>query len=308
MAVAAGGAVAVAVARVGADSGADDGGERLSLTPLMGVVAAFVFVAQMFNFPISGGTTGHLLGAALATALLGPWRAILVMTAVFLVQTFVFSDGGIVVLGANIFNMGVAGCLITALVLPLMTRLIRSSKLGVTVGVGLSAWLSVMLAAALTSLELAMSGTIPAAVVLPPMLGVHAVIGLGEALLTLAAFNLLAETRPDLVAAEPGRGWGAGTELWRVAAVLALGLVIVRLAAPHPDGLEWVAERLGFVATARDNAIAGPLPDYSVPGVAATGFDWLGSYVSALVGMLLCGGLMFVVGSGLKRVPRRAAA
>lgn len=295
------GSVGAAVRRLRADRPGAGEGEA---TVLMGVAAAFIFVAQMFNFPISGGTTGHLLGAALATALVGPWRAILVMCAVFLIQAFVFADGGLLALGANVFNMGVAGCLLSGLLIPRLGRAFGGQGAGRLAAAGIAAWCSVMLGAGLTALELAMSGTVPARLVLPAMLGVHAVIGLGEAILTVAALRLLLGARPDLLtegALAGETGDRRGLEAWRLAAVLALGLVTVRLAAPHPDGLEHIAETQGFADRAAEG-IASPLADYALPGGGeGDGFDWLGSYTSALVGGGLCGVLMLLVGGGWHR-------
>ncbi len=273
-----------------------------SMVPLMGVCAAFVFAAQMFNFPISGGTTGHLLGAALATALLGPWRALVVMATVLIVQAFMFADGGLVALGGNIFNMGVAGCLVSGLVIPAVQRLGRGRAWARQAAVAAAAWLTVMTAAGLTAVEIGVSGNVPLAVVVPAMLAVHAVIGLGEALLSVVAYNVVVGAKPELAAA--GRVWALeqGAETWRLAAVLALGLVVVALAFPQPDGLEWVAEQQGFLGQAAAPFAHAPLPDYALPGRAAgEGFDWLGSYLSAAVGMVVCGGLMLAVGGRRRR-------
>lgn len=289
--VASAGAVGAAVKQVSRG----DEQEVARRTLLAGVLAAFVFVAQMFNFPISGGTTGHLLGAALVTALVGPWRGILVMAVVFLIQTFVFADGGVLALGANLFNMGVAGCLASGLLIPSIRRLRPGSRLVSSVALAVAAWVSVELGALLTALLLAASGTVPAGIVLPAMLGVHAVIGLGEAALSVAAFGILG-ARGMADAEQPHDG----AEAWRLAAVLSLGLLLLRLAAPHPDGLEYVAEQQGFAATGAAGFTAAPLPDYALPEREADGFDYLGSYLSATAGIVLCGGLMLAVG-GLGR-------
>lgn len=302
MAIATVGAVATAVRRVSQEEQETD---TRALVPLMGVSAAFIFTAQMFNFPIAGGTTGHLLGAALATALLGPWRAILVMTVVVVIQAMMFADGGVVVLGANVFNLGIAGCLLSGLVIPAVQRLLPGAA-GRTAAVAVAAWLSVQLAALLTSLEMSFTPGIAWQVVVPAMLAVHAVIGLGEALLTVAAYNLVVKHRAGLVAEDSPWAFsgGTGTEPWRIGVVLLLGLVVVRLAFPHPDGLEFVAQQQGFEALARPGLQAAPLPDYAIPGHEASGFDWLGNYFSALLGMVVCAGLMFGLGAGLQR--RRA--
>jgi cobalt/nickel transport system permease protein len=172
-------------------------GERA--VPLMGVMGAFIFAAQMMNFPVAGGTSGHMLGGALAAICLGPWAAILVMTAVVGLQALIFQDGGLVVLGANVFNMGVltafTGSAVYAALRPLATRM----PVMRAVAAFAAAWLSVEVAALATSLQLIASDTSPADLVLPAMLGVHALIGIGEGLITAAAVGFLLATRPDLV-------------------------------------------------------------------------------------------------------------
>src|SRR5690349_11388948 len=156
--------------------------------PLMGMTAAFLFAAQMINFPVAGGTSGHLLGGFLAALLLGPAPAIVVMTTVFAVQCLLFQDGGLLALGANLFNMGILGCLGGYAVYRLLLGFRRGgardpSPLGDYVperpaeapatnplygpAVAVGAWVSVMLGAGAASLELAASGTIPLRVVLP---------------------------------------------------------------------------------------------------------------------------------------------
>jgi cobalt/nickel transport system permease protein len=169
--------------------------------PLLGVTGAFVFAAQMLNFPVAGGTSGHFLGAALAAVLLGPWVACLVLAVVLVLQAFIFADGGITALGANVLNMGVVGGLGAGLVVAAGRRVLprtRSAFLGL---VGIAAWTAVMAGAAATALELAASGTVPLGTVMPAMLGVHAVIGVGEAVVTVAAVGAVLASRPDLVTA-----------------------------------------------------------------------------------------------------------
>ena len=178
--------------------------------PLAGVTGAFVFAAQMLNFPVAGGTSGHFLGAALAAILLGPWLACLVLAVVITTQAFVFADGGVTALGANILNMGVIGALaVGGLMLAARHVLGRAgtrSRGALLAVAAAGAWLAVMAGAAATSLELAVSGTVPFATVLPAMLGVHALIGVGEAVVTAAAVSAVLATRPDLIAA-PGLPW-----------------------------------------------------------------------------------------------------
>jgi cobalt/nickel transport system permease protein len=171
--------------------------------PLLGVLAAFIFAAQMLNFPIAGGTSGHFLGATLAAVLLGPWLASLVMAVVIAVQAFAFADGGISALGANVLNMGVLGALLAGLVVAAAVKVLPHTRVVFLGVVGVVSWLAVMTGAGATSVELALSDTIPLGTSLPAMLGVHALIGLGEAIITVAAVSAVLESRPDLAALAP---------------------------------------------------------------------------------------------------------
>lgn len=167
--------------------------------PLLGVTAAFIFAVQMLNFPVAGGTSGHLLGGALAAVLLGPWLACIVMAVVITGQAFIFADGGVTALGANVLNMGVVGALGIGLVMMLARRILPRTR-GVLLGVAAAgAWTSVMAGALLCAVELGASGTVPLSTVLPAMLGVHALIGIGEAVITVAALSAVLTTRPDLI-------------------------------------------------------------------------------------------------------------
>lgn len=173
--------------------------------PLLGATAALVFALQMVNFPILGGTSGHLLGAALATVLLGPWLGMIVVSLVLGVQAAAFADGGIAVLGANVLNMAVLGALVTQALLDGADAL-RERTAGLLGIAAVASWVSVMAAATATSVELALSGTIGLTTVLPSMLGVHALIGVGEAAITVAVVAAVLAARPDLVGR---RGLGA---------------------------------------------------------------------------------------------------
>jgi cobalt/nickel transport system permease protein len=171
--------------------------------PLLGVTAAFVFAVQMLNFPVAGGTSGHFLGAGLAAVLLGPWIACLVMSVVLITQSFVFADGGVTALGANVLNMGVVGALVVG-GLMLAARRVLPNRRGAFLAVaGAGAWLAVVAGSAACALELAISGTVPLGTVLPAMLGVHVLIGVGEAVITVAAVSAVLSTRPDVVKAAP---------------------------------------------------------------------------------------------------------
>jgi cobalt/nickel transport system permease protein len=171
--------------------------------PLLGVLAAFIFATQMLNFPIVGGTSGHLLGATLAAVLLGPWLACLVLAVVLVVQAFAFADGGISALGANVLNMGVLGALLAGYLVVAAQKVLPHTRLVFLGIVGVVSWLAVMVGATATSVELAASGTVPLGTSLPAMLGVHSLIGIGEAVITVAAMSAVLAARPDLVALAP---------------------------------------------------------------------------------------------------------
>ncbi|GET40098.1 energy-coupling factor ABC transporter permease [Microseira wollei] len=177
--------------------------------PLMGVCAAFIFAAQMINFPIPGGTSGHLLGGTLAGVLLGPWAGSLVMAVVFIVQAVVFQDGGITVLGANITNMGLIGTFCGYyLYRTIRHALGRDSWRGIRIGTAVAAWTSVVIASILCAIQLAISG-IPLGVALVAMAGWHVLIAIGEALITVVTVSFVWRTRPDLLYHPPRKRSGS---------------------------------------------------------------------------------------------------
>ena len=167
--------------------------------PLLGVMAAFIFAAQMFNFQVIGGTSGHLLGGVLAAILLGPWAGTLAMTCVIAIQALVFQDGGLVVMGANIFNMGIVGTLGGFYVYRTLAGLLGGEQRGRLPAAAVAAWLSVVAGSTTMTLQLVASGTTPIELALPAMIGVHALIGIGEALITVGALSFIAATRADLL-------------------------------------------------------------------------------------------------------------
>jgi cobalt/nickel transport system permease protein len=167
--------------------------------PLLGVTAAFIFAAQMLNFPVAGGTSGHFLGAVLAAVLLGPLPAILIMALVLLIQCLVFADGGITALGANIFNMGMVGAGGGYLIFRALQLALPKNRAGFMAAAGIASWISIELAASACALELAFSGTAPLDKVLPAMTLVHALIGIGEALITTAVLGVVLAGRRDLI-------------------------------------------------------------------------------------------------------------
>jgi cobalt/nickel transport system permease protein len=167
------------------------------IVPLMGVMAAFIFAAQMVNFPVMGGTSGHLLGGILAAVLLGPYAAAIVIACVLAVQCLLFQDGGLTALGANILNMAVIGTMGGYIIYKLLRG--RSDRhFRILLGTAMASWASVMLASGACALELAFSGTSTFGIVVPAMLGIHAVIGIGEGIITTLIVGFLLKVRPDL--------------------------------------------------------------------------------------------------------------
>ncbi len=167
--------------------------------PMMGILAAFIFAAQMLNFPVAGGTSGHFLGAALVAILLGPWAAVLIMAVVLTGQSLIFQDGGILALGANIFNMGIVGGFSAYYIYKWLGAVLGDSNRSKLISGFAAAWASVLLASIACAIELAVSGTSPISVALPAMAGVHAIIGIGEGLITVAVVSLVMATRSDLL-------------------------------------------------------------------------------------------------------------
>jgi cobalt/nickel transport system permease protein len=184
---------ALAVARANRNLGEKE-------VPLLGMTAAFVFAVQTLNFPVAGGTSGHFLGATLAAVLLGPLNACLVMAVVLLIQCLGFGDGGLTALGANLFNMGIVGAVGGWLLFRALRAILPRSRWGFLASAGAASWVAVVVASAICAGELAWSGTYPLRVALPAMAGVHALIGIGEAVITIAALSSVLAVRPDLVA------------------------------------------------------------------------------------------------------------
>jgi len=176
------------------------------MVPLLGITAAFIFAAQMLNFPVAAGVSGHFMGGVLAAVLVGPWAGLLVMVVVLTVQCFVFADGGLTALGANIFNMGVVGCLCAYYVmygLKLLLRRRMDEKSSLLASVAVASWLSIVMASACCAVELWFSG-LEFKIIFPALVSVHVLIGIGEALITTVVVGLLLQVRPDVVYAYRG--------------------------------------------------------------------------------------------------------
>jgi cobalt/nickel transport system permease protein len=261
--------------------------------PLMGVMAAFIFAAQMINFPVLGGTSGHLLGGVLAAITLGPWAGMLVMTAVIAVQGLLFQDGGLVVMGANILNMGLLTC---AVGYGLYRSVIGSNRTVKLAVIGIAAWLSVMAGALFTALEIWLSGNAHLQVIVPAMLFVHAFIGLGEALITVAAVLFIMRSRPDLLG--EGSESAQGSRGWIFTGVLiALAVVFLSpFASANPDGLNRVAMDLGFIQTAK--TASGPLAGYTIPFLSSISAS---KVVAGVIGIIVVLAIVFITGRSMQK-------
>lgn len=220
-------------------------------------ITALIFAGQMMNFPISGGTSGHLLGGVLAVVLLGIPFGILSMALVVTIQCLVFSDGGFSVLGANILNMAIIGAGLGGIIQAYFKKF-QATNAHYVLGLGLSAWLAVMMAALACSIELAASGTISFSKVIGAMWGTHAFIGIGEALITVAVCFALS-AKPTIVSQKK-----SATIPLVAAGIIAF--VLSPFASSSPDGLEWVAQKFNFLHEAAPTFIS-PLSDYAVSAI-----------------------------------------
>jgi cobalt/nickel transport system permease protein len=283
-------AVSYALRRVSQDLG-----ERQ--VPLMGVLAAAIFAAQMLNFSVTGGTSGHLMGSAIATILLGPWAATLVLTCVVSVQALIFQDGGILALGANIFNMGIVGVAVAYMTYTTLQKFVGNKRWGMFVSGFVAAWLSIFIAALCAALELAISGTSPANIAVPAMGGIHALIGIGEGLITVGALAFLYASRKDLLDKADSKAV-QGKLVWAVGLIIAFALAILSpLASSHPDGLEWVAEQKGFLEAVQ-NPLYNIIPDYVMPGISN---EAIATIIAGIIGTLIVFGVALGVAYSRRR-------
>jgi cobalt/nickel transport system permease protein len=302
------GAVTLAVRKTGKQMG-----DRT--IPLLGVTAAFIFAAQMLNFPVAAGTSGHFLGAVLAAALLGPWAATVTLTLVVAVQALAMADGGITALGANVLNMGVIAVFIGYGLLLLLKRVLPRTATGYLVSVAVASWVSIVAAACACALELALSGTVPLGNALPAMASVHMIIGLGEALITVAIVSAVLVARPDLVRtcdlprpSGPRRGVGSASSRVRFwsfvagvfVAAAALAVFVSPFASSSPDGLESVAAAQGAAGAAAETPVwhFSPLPDYRLPGVSS---EALSTALAGLIGTVALFAVVLLAGRVLRR-------
>ena len=249
--------------------------------PLAGIAAAFVFAAQMFNFPVASGTTGHLLGGALVAILLGPSVGTVVVTIVVVVQALVFADGGLTALGYNVLNMAVVTSYGGYAVFRLLRKVFPSTTGGVVGATSLAAWASVVMAAITFAIEWLFGATapIPFDQVFTAMVGVHVLIGVGEALISALAVGAVLAARPDLVygARDLDRAQLDESRLPKtrtfvlggVLVALLFATVISQFAFSNPDGLASVAQDEGFVSSGTESAVSGSVfAGYATEGIA----------------------------------------
>ena len=237
--------------------------------PMLGLAAAFVFAAQMLNFPVAGGTSGHFIGATLVAVLLGPSAAAIALTAVLVVQCFLFNDGGLTALGANIFNMAIVATVVGYGVYRLVRRFVPGQR-GLILAAAFAGWCSTVAAAISCAGQLAISGTVPWAISFPAMAGVHMLIGIGEGLITALVILAIARLRADLLDDTTPAVATPVTAFVGFSLVAALGLAIfvAPFACPWPDGLEKVAGTIGFEHHAMEKPLLpAPIPDYTMPGI-----------------------------------------
>jgi cobalt/nickel transport system permease protein len=270
-------------------------------TPLLGLSAAFVFAAQMLNFPVLLGTSGHLVGAVLIAVLLGPSAAVIALSAVLIIQCLMFADGGLTALGANIFNMGLIGGVGGWLIYRLLTRFFPG-LFGRLLAASFAAWFSTVIAAIACAGELAAAGKVPWNLAFPAMAGVHMLIGLGEALITALVLAAIAPIRPELLGLpiKPAAGFPVLTAsdafatptptlphpdtpilpppaspdpsygfliLYGLLIALGLALFVSPFACPWPDGLDHFAQSIGLKEQPATRP--APIPDYNIPGIGS---------------------------------------
>lgn len=251
-------------------------------------MTSFVFAVQMMNFPVQNGTSGHLLGGVFAAAMLGIPFGVLSMALVLAIQCLIFSDGGLTVLGANVFNMSIIGAGMGGLIHPLLAKPQKDNRMMNSLALGITAWMSVLLAAFACSIELAISGTIPFKDVIMSMLGIHTLIGIGEGVITVAGYNLFYQSplaRNEQTLKVPF-----------VSAVL-IGLLLSPFASGFPDGLEWVAAKYAFLHEAAP-AFVGPMPNYVIPAISNEAISTgLSGFLGVLISFAIGWGFVKILGS-----------
>lgn len=257
--------------------------------PLTGMMSAVIFAGQMVNFPL-GGTSGHLLGGVLAATVLGPWAGCVALTTVLLVQCLLFADGGIFALGANILHMGVLGSMGGYVVMSFIRRRFRDHQRGTLAGAVIASWLSVMAAAAVFCVEVFLSQRSSGYEFrnfFTLMVAGHALIGIGEALITGAALRVLFTQRPDLIYRPDSQPpvLVRVTHAVTVGGLLALAIAafLSPFASSLPDGYEAVAEQTGLDEFETSTPLI--LSDYDIPKISEWGWQSASVAISGVIGV-----------------------
>lgn len=175
------------------------------LIPYIGVLAATIFAFQFVNYPVPGGTSGHLVGGTLVGVILGPWAAVIVIFMVLVVQSL-FGDGGITALGANTFNMGIIGGIggfyIVKVIILILNKTSLKKEIKVTIATGIGSYIAIVLASLICGIEIGIGGVIPFAIVIPAMVFWHLIIGIGEAIISALIVYFIYKVKPELITTE----------------------------------------------------------------------------------------------------------
>ncbi len=263
--------------------------------PLIGMGAAFIFVTQMLNFPVIGGTSGHLIGSVLAAVLLGPNAAILIMTTVLVVQCFLFADGGVLSLGANILNMGIIGTLVGYSIYRSLAKLIPTDR-GKLVAIAFASWCSTVLASIFCAGELAWAGIASWQIAFPAMTNIHMIIGLGEALITTIVYTAILKTKPEFLHESFTENLSLSSrEIFIYGVIVVLGLLIFvsPFVSELPDGLETVASQIGFDHRAVTQPLfPSPFTEYQIPGMSIPA---IATIIIGFIGAVVVFGFSFLL-------------
>ena len=250
---------------------------------LTGMMSALIFVLQMINFPIAAGTSGHLLGGALAVIVLGPRLGLICLSVVVIIQSLLFADGGLSALGVNVLNMAIVTSATSWFIVKYWIKFIGKNKTSIVSVSVLAGILSVVFSSIAFTIQYAIGGTIsiPVGTVLLAMVTTHFIIGLGEGIITALIITLLIRVRPDLIYAyERSDENTTKVSFYGLFIILILLLsLITPFASSSPDGLESVAEEFGFTQT---DGIVLLLDDY---GISAVNNDFVSTVLSALLGV-----------------------
>jgi cobalt/nickel transport system permease protein len=271
--------------------------------PLLGLAAAFLFAAQMVNFPVAGGTSGHLMGGVLVAVLLGPSAAVVVLATVLLVQCLLFGDGGVSALGSNLLDMGILGAGGGFLVFRAVAARLRGLR-GKVAALAFSSWCSVVFAAMGCAGQLAWSDTVAFTTGFPVMTTVHMLVGLGEGAISALVFLAIHRVRPDLTSGDEPATRSGGLGLGLLAA-LGIAVFVAPFASPLPDALEATAHKLGFASKVIPPVVPAAARDYLFPGIHSS---TVATAIAALLGSLVVFVLALLLGKLLVAEPRNPSA